>query len=297
MATNTLVDAASKFESDCVLRDEIYRVAVDDNHEKTLKDSALTLPDTTEWIGREELPWDPPADVRGALRLHSGCKVVHVPTYLQGLWKAIESKGTGHKEWIIADMDSNDGSWSDKLANFDTVVFAAGSGLFQNGLLDFKLPIQLVRGQSMEMTLNETSQEHAMLCGKYVSPLLDEGRVLIGATHEFQEEPLDIDGVTSELQQRSKSFVPHLWKDGTIDKITSAYRVQSNRGKFGRLPILGRIESQLRSDAWIFTGLSSRGLLLHGVYGEILASEILNVESQFAFSDVDWWRGKVEQGK
>ena len=291
-----MLGAASKHESQCLLRDEIYRVAVNESHEKDLKNSASQIPELAEWINRQDLPWNPAPEVRGALRLHSGCKVIHVPSYIRGLWKAIESSGTGRTEWIISDLDAGDENWTEKLSTFDKVVFVAGSGIVEDGLIGMKLPMQLVRGQSMEVLLEKSVQDHAMLCGKYVTPLLDQGRVLIGATHEFKEDALDGDEVKTELQSRSMSFVPHLWQNGTVDKIASAYRVQSNRGQFGRLPILGRIESSdLDVESWIFTGLSSRGLLVHGVFGEILASQLLGLDPRHDTTEVDWWHSKAQK--
>jgi glycine/D-amino acid oxidase-like deaminating enzyme len=268
---------------------------VNQDHVAALTQTAENLPELTEWLQPEELPWDDsPPDILGGLRLHSGCKVVHMPSYLEGLWEAVRSTGTGSKDWVILEESSSSSSpaWSSRLSEFDAVVLSAGSGLFHDSIVDQKLPISLIRGQSIEMTLNTATCNHAMLCGKYVSPLLEKNRILIGATHEFKETPLDPDQVGAELRERSSAFASHLWEDGTVDRMTSGYRVQSNRGQLGRIPIVGKTTVDFHDEAWIYTGLSSRGLLHHGIFGEILASKIINVESEHDHPSLDWWIGK-----
>jgi glycine/D-amino acid oxidase-like deaminating enzyme len=181
-ATNYLLNAAAQFEKDTILRNEIYRVAINDEHVSSLKQTAIDLPSLTQWVEPDELG-SGESEVLGALRLHSGCKLVHPPTYLRGLWSACRSIGSGQREWLVEpDCTSEDYDWEQRLASFDTVVLSAGAGLFQNSIIQDKLlvPVSLVLGQSIELTLGEGTCEHAMMCGKYVSPLLEKKRVLIG---------------------------------------------------------------------------------------------------------------------
>lgn len=297
VATNQLLQAASEHNTNVVLRDHIYRIAVNEDNVSTLKTTSRLLPNFTTWIPRVDLPWEPPSTVLGALQLHSGCKVVHMPSYLQGLWEAIKGHGTGEKNWVSVDpLLSNGFSWIQTLAQFDTVVLCAGSGLFHDSILDHSnvfLPVQIVRGQSVELTINPaTTLNHAMLCGKYVSPLLDENKVLIGATHEFSEDPMDEDKVLEELRDGTFSFASDIWENAEMNRMTTGFRVQSNRGHHGRMPIVGTIETPHHDNAWIFTGLSSRGLLYHGVFGEILASKILGTSGTYFEKDTDWWQKK-----
>ncbi|KAL3919707.1 MAG: hypothetical protein SGILL_003621 [Bacillariaceae sp.] len=335
-STNHLLNAAIKYEPKAVLRDELYRVALDDKHRQTLQDTAERLPDLTTWLdddyqesksnndnssGTET--WQQlkqrESNLLGALRMYNGCKVVHVPSYLKGLWKACQAMGgTGTVEWSIIDNNDKE-AWAGALADVDCAVFAGGSGMFQtpnNCLLNNKnmqdaaqqLPIQLVRGQSIEMTMMGDSDsdsnsydasggglcDNALLCGKYVSPLPEPNRILIGATHEFKTEPLDEDQVKQELRERSYDFSSSIWKNGRIDRITSGYRVQSNRGKHGRLPIIGQVDCPYHDRSWIFTGLSSRGLLYHGLFGDCLTDSILGLDKGknriIPTEDSDWWK-------
>ena len=75
--------------------------------------------------------------------------------------------------------------------------------------------------------------------------------------------------------------------------------MQSNRGKFGRMPIIGKYNNSASKDTirhqntWIFTGLSSRGLIYHGVFGRWLANAILHDDEEKIreeFAEFDWWQ-------
>eukprot|EP00529_Nitzschia_sp_RCC80_P024316 CAMPEP_0113451670 /NCGR_PEP_ID=MMETSP0014_2-20120614/6456_1 /TAXON_ID=2857 /ORGANISM="Nitzschia sp." /LENGTH=450 /DNA_ID=CAMNT_0000343029 /DNA_START=383 /DNA_END=1732 /DNA_ORIENTATION=- /assembly_acc=CAM_ASM_000159 len=313
-SSSRLIDAASKFNSQTILRDKLYRIATDSKQVETLERTARELPDIAKWcepstlkslvtidsgVGHDVPGYDE-EDVLGALVLQSGCKVIHVPSYLGGLWRSCQSniKGGEAKWHHVQEINDSDNSieWAEQVEDFDCVIFAAGSGLFQsNPIIDEKmLPIQLVRGQSIEMTTRTSTLNDALLSGKYISPLPGKNRVLVGATHEFKPDALKADDVKQELKDRSYSFASFLW-DGCgdeenvkgvsadqpssttiVDRITSGYRVQSNRGNHGRQPIIGRIETPYHSNSWIFTGLSSRGLLYHGIYGDMLSEMILS---------------------
>jgi len=155
-------------------------------------------------------------------------------------------------------------------------------------------PVQLVRGQSLELRAAQ-SQNSALLCGKYVSPLPDPNLALVGATHEFKEEKLTNDQVFAELKERTVGFASLLWDSPNVEvqRVTSGVRVQSERGKNGRMPIIGRLPSDIHPNAWVFTGLSSRGLLYHALYGDILTDAILQNSEESMLKrcqDLLWWR-------
>lgn len=129
-------------------------------------------------------------------------------------------------------------------------------------------------------------QSEAVLCGKYISPVLQDDKMLVGATHEFREEALTDEEVYDDLKSRSYSLSPALWDSSTLDRVTVGYRVQSQRNALGRIPIIGK----LTDTNWIFSGLSSRGLLYHGIYGEKLADMILHGDVEEEDSHLNWWR-------
>jgi hypothetical protein len=114
---------------------------------------------------------------------------VHLlPTYLKGLWSAWWSKGTAEKVWEVDEgCTLVEVDWNKCLSAFDAVVLSTGAGLFQNSIIKEELPMQLVRGQSIELDLGERTFDKARLCWKYdAAPLLEHNRVLIGATSRIQ---------------------------------------------------------------------------------------------------------------
>jgi len=304
-SANKMVEAASQFQENVVLRNKIYRIATKEAQIAAFQKTANELPELATWIDPDSDDagdlwegeyFDREKEVLGALKLSGDCKVLHMKSYLKGLWSYCESIGSGTKTWeICEDVDSIDSDeWKEKLAEYDCVVFSAGSGLFHSSHLDPKeYPITLVRGQSIEMTMkDEQTPWNAILCGKYVSPLPERGRVIIGATHEWKEEPLTADEVEVELKERSYHFASGPWDKGTIDTITTGYRVQSNRGPNGRMPIIGKVESPYHHNSWVFTGLSGRGILYHGIYGDLLTDLILEQEATSIelLEIMNWWR-------
>lgn len=391
---NVLIQAASKYEPNCIIRKQLYRLAssFDDDYTNSyniLQVTANEYPNLATWLTREDVNTLLPTttSVVGGIKMSNGCQVIHVPTYLKGLLRACEHKAETNYDndssssssssssitWKLvydestatAKTASNDNkllSWHDMdymnqhLSQYDIVILSAGAGLFINNrlLLDTGnssddddeeeedeivrcLPVQLVRGQSIEMTLPTSTTtitgssstnnllDEALLCGKYVSPLPPSStdtttttitttnnntsrRYVIGATHEYQSIPLSTNEVQEELKSRTYQMAKQLWECGTIDRITCGVRVQSTRGKYGRMPIVGRINTTNASstsstttsgishhNTWIFTGLSSRGLIYHGLFGSWLANAILhNDESKIRekFPEFDWWRVK-----
>mmetsp|Transcript_25851 Transcript_25851/g.60867 ORF Transcript_25851/g.60867 Transcript_25851/m.60867 type:complete len:377 (-) Transcript_25851:2468-3598(-) len=195
-AANQLVEAASFFEDNVVLRNNIYRIATTETQAVKFRETATILPELATWIEPdsvirvdnqnniwEENYFSSEKNVLGALRLSGDCKVVHMRSYLKGLWSHCKSTGSGEKRWITREdlncIESDE--WKELLRDFDCVIFAAGSGLFESSLMhQDEFPITLVRGQSIEMTIANKIPWNAVLCGKYVSPLLENNRVLIG---------------------------------------------------------------------------------------------------------------------
>ena len=292
-ATNRLVQEALKYKPECVLKDKLYRVALNEKHVGQLQQTAEMLPEYCTWVSAEEM-----RDISGSqfalggLRLSNGCSVIHVPSYLEGLWMACRelSKTNGcMAQWTIIDTFSQE-----QIQDFDAVILSAGAGLFHDSLLGkTEFPVDLIRGQSIEINVQDKhTVKEALLCGKYISPLPQHNRLLIGATHEYKAKPLSKKELVEDLKERSYEVAPNVWDDGTVDKITSGYRVQSRRGAFGRAPIIGKMETDIHTNVWIFTGLSSRGLLYHGLYGDLLTNDILGKHNESFWEDwkLDWWR-------
>lgn len=296
--------AASSPDATIVLREEIYRVALRSTQAEQLRTTAANLPSYCQWNEAEELrPYtgDNTDACWGGARLHGGCQVLHVPSYLQGLWKACRQmardKGVSLEWEICSNVPARIQLDQERNVGWDAVVLAAGAGMLEErvGLVDRDdLPIELVRGQSVELSYAEATQSSvALLSGKYISPLPGRGRVLVGATHEFKPQALAAERVVADLREATEPLWPELWQKGHVERLTVGTRVQSQRGRFGRQPIIGRLSNwPHHENAWIFTGLSSRGLLYHGVFGALLVDQMLGLEGTVALEakELDWWR-------
>lgn len=288
-----LVDAAAAHEPTCILRNEIHRVAQTERNASQLRKTAQDFPEYATWRSGEEVEESCGArSTLGGVVLANGCRVIHVPSYLRGLWRACEDVSGGTIEWLRT--DSATPSWED-LSDFDAVVLSAGSGIIRDEIVGTALPAHLVRGQSVEMTMPPESDFRceATLCGKYIAPLPESRRIVIGATHEFGDALSESD-VVEELRSRSYELSPQVWDEGVVDKITTGIRVQSQRGMNGRMPMVGRIEAPLlHTNAWLFTGLSSRGLVHHGIFGKMLGEAVLSDDEEDirrTFDEFDWWK-------
>lgn len=302
-ASSRLIQESQRFLGRVQIRDQLIRLAVTEEQTRDLQATSVQLPNICQWLSVEELLAGGAVHesarhtIYGGVRLHNGCQVVHVPSYLEALWKLCQTKGT-QVEWspMKSIEDRMTSSWKERLSGFDTVVLCCGDGLFQEFIDTESLPIQLVRGQSIEMRLPETSGRltEGLLSGKYMSPLPDERLVLIGASHEFGHEPLPLERLLEDLRARTVDMAPYIWTSGQLERVTTGVRVQSKREKHGRRPIVGQWAVDAHPHVWLFTGLSSRGLLYHALYGEKLAEAILaDSEDTLLNDDVLWWRRGV----
>jgi len=298
--TNRLLTAARKHSPECIVRDKLYRVALSEKEVKQLQLPALLHPQLATWLDPKEVEEQCGTSSFGGVLLSNGCRVIHVPSYLQGLWGACQELAKDRVTWSVENgHDASD--WKARLSKFDTVVLSAGSGLFHDSILN-KDPkdfyVDLVRGQSIEMSLEAASAteypNEAILCGKYFAPMPGENKVLIGATHEYQSEAFDSATVMDELRNRSYDLSPFVWDHGSVDRITSGYRVQTRRGTKGRMPIIGKAQQcDVHDNAYLFTGLSARGLIYHGIYGDLLSTAIVAQDDNILLKDhpdVLWWK-------
>jgi len=328
--SNHLIQMASKNQLQCILRPHLYRIALKPNSDVQLQNTADKYPNLARWMAKEEIHSKFAIDSLGGLELGGGCKVIHVPSYLKGLWEECEIRATAQCdtiEWkLVHQSDKHQKqkkaedpsliAWNDiesmnhYLDQFDTVILAAGAGIVHDKLVSEEgdLPAQLVRGQAIEMMLSSADdsgmQHEAFLCGKYISPLPINSvdglsqRYIIGATHEFKDTPLSEEEVVDELKRQTYELAPHLWDNGTTSRLTTGVRLQSRRGTFGRMPMIGRFTCAdnggiKHHNSWIFTGLSSRGLIYHGLFGRWLANAVLHdneEELRERFNDFDWWK-------
>lgn len=308
-ATHHLVKKAVQAapRQEIIMGSEIWRMAITEAQAGQLQATATRLPDYCEWIDATDMPKTTPPSVLGALQIsRGGGLVVHVPSYLQGLFQACEQLAQQKDiciEWkTLSSSPANSGTTSemgtaDRIrTDYDAVVLAAGAGLLLDLWPNCDLPLQIVRGQSIELSSSSSSPlPAALLCGKYVSPL-PGNRILVGATHEFQPEPWSAEQVLTALHEKTRAF--YTWEPAAnVVRVTEGFRVQGQRGPQGRRPIVGRCDWPHHDRTYLFTGLSSRGLLYHAYYGEALVDEILTGQpSPLLTTEDSHWRRRTTEG-
>lgn len=305
-------------------KEYLYRIALTEKHKQDLQKTNQMYPEFTSWVDSSDLLRDiydnkhkhdkgkQNNSILGGLKLHGGCKVINVPNYLRGLWLSCQSLSSSsllpELEWTQLHTKNEEEESKMLLDNYDTIILTAGSGLFQDEIISQSMvPVDLVRGQSIKLsTINNDHDSNdfslvkeALLCGKYIIPQSSSSSMIVGSTQEYSDQPFPAEQVIDELKEKTTELYPDLWsKNGingngeydniVVDNIRSAYRVNSARTQFGRMPIVGKLDfhsgeiennenndngtalitnnsimkeqkQKNEKDIWIFSGLSGRG--------------------------------------
>ncbi|MBS0585773.1 MAG: FAD-binding oxidoreductase [Verrucomicrobia bacterium] len=202
----------------------------------------------------KEIPLSYPdlEQVEDGTLIHSGL-LFDMESYLKALFLAIPDLTFTQKEVSL----------SDPLPEFSSVVFALGGG-FQKERID--LPLQYIKGQVLIASTAEKF-ERPILGNGHLIPL-GEGKVLLGSTyeHHFTDDLPDLESAQNLLRKRLSTFLPSF--DSFVPlSAKSGIRV-AQKGSY--LPYLTKLDEK----RFIYTGLGSRGLLYHALYGRLLAEMV-----------------------
>ncbi len=178
-------------------------------------------------------------------------KTIFAGPYLKGLWLACEQRGAIFQGRRIENLE--------ELNDFDGIVLASGADLER-----FHLPVNPRYGQALLCRWpNEMEKLPCSLIGYgHLSLTEDPDLCLLGSTYENE---FDLKRALS-LRDQIGSFYPPARTFEIID-VKRGIRMASKQGV---LPII----QQIGPSRWVFTGLGSRGLLYHGLYGKELAQII-----------------------
>ena len=232
--------------------------------EKALKKSFALIDLAEETLGRKvalrngilRMNWEPPemySDLKKEgdhIMITSGA-TVFMKSYLEGLYQAL-----GDCKLSVGELVDEE--------KFDQVLYSIGGG-FKTWDLE---GVQFVKGQILTCKAKEKC-ERSIIGSGHISPLEDENLVQIGSTYEYHapdNEP-NLEVAKKNLKKRVETFLPPLdtWE---IKECQAGVRV---RQKETYLPLIKRVDEK----RVIFTGLGSRGILYHAMYGEMAAKEIL----------------------
>lgn len=175
--------------------------------------------------------------------IKSGC-TVYMKTYLEGLYKALGDVSLNQKKFV------DDGL-------YDLVVYAIGKGFHEMGVEG----VQYVKGQILTCKTDEKF-ERSVIGSGHISPLEGEGLIHVGSTYEHhaKNDKSDLEVALEYLTPRIETFYPG-FKQLSVLACSAAVRV-CTKGSY--LPIVKKIDDR----RVIFTGLGSRGLLYHALFGE-----------------------------
>jgi len=186
--------------------------------------------------------------------------VVDCKNYLQGLWKACEKEGIRYQEALITTLS--------ELKEFDQIVVAGGAQSTSIEELS-TLPLTPVKGQILEFNWPEHLSPLSFPVNSHTYLLMHPNAktCLVGATYERQfSTPLPMKDVAiRELMPKVKSFFPHL-EESNIINCSTGIRASTPDHK----PLLSKISSK----TWILSGMGSKGLLYHALYGKELARRL-----------------------
>lgn len=187
---------------------------------------------------------------------------VDCPSYLEGLWKAVQKKGA---ELVKEKIDS-----LYSLKNFDKVIIAAGAGVVEfPELASFKC--RASKGQVLVCRANSALElPKKSLIGKGYIALSSEPKVCyVGSTYEKGEVDAAPDVAIAKeiLIPKIGQFFPTV-KNLEVIGCRAAMRVTRPGHYF---PIAARV----KQDLYVMTALGSRGLLYHALLARIMAVAVL----------------------
>lgn len=187
--------------------------------------------------------------------------VVDSKEYLKGLWQAcVKLGGILRKERIdsLKQLDA-----------YDAIVVAAGAGCIHFSELAH-MPLELIKGQILEMAWPENFAPLSMPINAQAYLVMHPKRraCFVGATFERPPDlQPNIESAKRELKPKIEPLIPELLHS----KILQCH-VGIRISIPNRKPLAKRIAEKI----WLLTGMGSKGLLYHALYGERLAEEILN---------------------
>lgn len=203
---------------------------------------------------------EPQAD--GSFLIRSGM-TVFCKRYLHALWLAAQELGAQLVQRHIETVE--------ELSSFDHVILAAGAGIFSFSEAE-GLRLERLKGQILTAKVPDgIIFPPQNLVGKGYIAHTEEDRIFhLGSTYERGafDERADMEKAKEELLPKATILHSSAPSFEIID-CKAAFRVM----RIGHYyPCLAR----LRDTIWVCTALGSRGLLYHGLLGELLREAILN---------------------
>ncbi|SYX09196.1 bifunctional tRNA (mnm(5)s(2)U34)-methyltransferase/FAD-dependent cmnm(5)s(2)U34 oxidoreductase,Uncharacterized conserved protein,glycine oxidase ThiO,FAD dependent oxidoreductase [Chlamydia poikilotherma] len=269
-STHGLITEASKaLNIPIVLSRGIIRPAIDDQQAEIFMKRVEEFPNELEWWEKARCEMTVPGIVAnlGALFIKNGV-TINNNAYINGLWDACANLGTQFYDELIENIE-------DIEEFYDHIIVTPGANAHVLPELE-KLPLSNVKGQLIEISWPEdlAMPQFSINAHKYMVANTENNTCILGATFEHnQTEPVtDETSAYNEIMPPILSLFPAL-KEAKILNYYAGTRSSSST----RLPLISRIKENL----WFLGGLGSKGLLYHGLTGDMLAQAVLKQSTAY----------------
>lgn len=260
-ATKTLIKVAEKHLGRSVAElTGICRPCLTKSQEIDFQKAAKLYAPDISWMEVEEMcSYIGPKNVFPGIFIQSGM-TVHAPDYLQGLWLACQSKGAKFCQAKIQSLE--------ELKEYDIVIFATGAETTKIPELS-TLPLRPTKGQLLELKWPADLKplNAALNSQPYCLMSANKTHCIVGSTYEknfISAEP-DIQLAAEELIPKLHILLPELQGAKLTDCRAGVRATTPNRQ-----PLITKIAS----NGWVIGGMSSKGLLYHALYADLLVHEI-----------------------
>ncbi|WP_201457088.1 FAD-binding oxidoreductase [Chlamydia sp. 17-3921] len=266
LTTHSLITEASKaLNLPIVLSRGILRPAVDDEQAKLFIKRAEEFPNEVEWWEKSRCEITLPSIVipsnLGALFIKNGI-TINNNAYIDGVWDACANLGTQFYDELIENI-------SDIQEFYDHIIVTPGANADLLPELQ-ALPLTKVKGQLLEISWPKdlAMPPFSINAHKYMVSNIDNHTCILGATfeHNQPENVPDPELAYREIMTPMLSLFPGL-QNAQVLNCYAGMRSSSST----RLPIIARLKEKL----WFLGGLGSKGLLYHGLAGDMLAKSVL----------------------
>lgn len=264
-AHNLITQASKAINKNLILSKGILRPAVDEEQASIFQQKVKEYPKELEWWEKAQSEIAVPGlsipNNLGSLYIKDGITIDN-ESYIEGLWSACANLGTQFYDELIENI-------ADIADFYDHIIITPGAHTDTFPELE-KLPINKVKGQLLEITWPDNLPVPAITVNalKYMVMRNDYKTCILGATFEHNQVSEDVDETVAynEIMPSVISLFPEL-KNAKVINCYAGLRSSSST----RLPIISKLQDKL----WYLGGLGSKGLLYHGLTGDLLAQALL----------------------
>lgn len=220
------------------------------------------LHEDVHWRTQEECESTAPQIIPNPGIFIDSAVTVDCESYLQGLWKACESRGAVFEQIAVHSLQ--------QLDQFDKIIVAMGAHITE--LKDLShLPICPTKGQILEYQWPESLEPLPFPVNSQAYLLMNPqgSSCIVGATYEKQFSSLlpNRETAMKDILPKASAFFPKINEMGMI-----SCRAGVRAGTPDRKPYI----AQINEKCWVLTGMGSKGLLYHALFAQELIKKIFD---------------------